>query len=61
MENPEPEPEAWADSEPKAEADPEPEVESSSEPKAEPAGISVCSSSDWETVTTSVTTYRDVF
>uniref|UniRef100_M1D8T1 Integrase core domain containing protein n=1 Tax=Solanum tuberosum TaxID=4113 RepID=M1D8T1_SOLTU len=56
-------PEAWAYSDPEAWLDKEPEAWADSESDVEPAGdpISMFSSLDWETVTTSVTTCRDVF
>ena len=55
--------EEWADWEPEAEpeADADPDI-GPSELEAAPVGdpISVCSSSDWETVTTSGSTFRGV-
>ena len=54
-------PEVWADSEPEAWADSDPNIDFS-ELEATPVGdpISVCSSSDWETVTTLGSTFRGV-
>ena len=63
-------PDAWADSDPEAWMDSEPEAWVDSEPDADPVAeletapvgdpISVCSSSDWETVTTLVIAFWEV-
>ena len=55
-------PEAWLKSKPEAWVDSEPDADPIAQLEAAPVGdpISVCSSSDWETVTTSGITFRGV-